>query len=408
MFRKILLWLCLGNVLCFASPLWASISSMCTLQPCTVSGSVSSGLGGTLTITWRGVLLHEGFAVAELVQSNSGIFEVDTGVSTIQIGTSQTLVGRNVLYNLSGSQTAFSLVETLPVPATVSQQATNLGQTQVYYTRTFTAPTGATFTRTISFIIGPGLPTTPVTPPPPAPPPGPSNSTGLPADSALILDNIQLVFDDDSSLRVVKTDTAFNAQLRLYYSNSGLFSGVWELATPASTMGEPFFQPIENVNLALPPQREREISSPPLPTDENGLYILRFRVLRGAQVNPGNLLLHYFVNRNGELSGLRKLSMQIREPFAGTTLGIDTRFSWLEVPQAVAYRLEIYRAEDGDVQERKPISGSLVPATQTELLFSAISARHLVPNQYYQWRIIALDAEGRVIGESPLKDIRSR
>jgi len=96
--------------------------------------------------------------------------------------------------------------------------------------------------------------------------------------SLLQIDRLALTFDDLSTVRLVPREETLKALLDIQFSGSGQLRGVWELATPASTLGEPIYTNLRLVRQALVGNQTTRIESPELPTGEVGVYLLRFRV----------------------------------------------------------------------------------------------------------------------------------
>lgn len=96
--------------------------------------------------------------------------------------------------------------------------------------------------------------------------------------SLLKIDRMALTFDDLSTMRVLPRGDRLGARVDLQFTGSGLLRGIWELATPASTLGEPVYTNLGLVHQTLVGNRSVRLQSPELPTDREGAYLLRFRV----------------------------------------------------------------------------------------------------------------------------------
>jgi hypothetical protein len=113
-------------------------------------------------------------------------------------------------------------------------------------------------------------------------------------------------------------------------------------------------------------------------------------------------------------------------PLNNAFLEADTRFNWQSVKNAKAYQLELYLPDTHDrpiinpstnvgdkpiddsvINNKRPSTGLLIPATETSLALSALSREALKRGQTYYWRIIAIGADGQVLTTSELKKIRT-
>ena len=110
------------------------------------------------------------------------------------------------------------------------------------------------------------------------------------------------------------------------------------------------------------------------------------------------------------------------------TIWIPTRFAWRAVPGVAVYKVEIFSAEPGPagiasdrevttpvpldptpdtaaVAGRQPLTGTVVPGTQTEIRLQDYSLAHLPADRRYLWTVKAMDAEGALLGVSPPREI---
>ncbi|MGH1470551.1 MAG: hypothetical protein ACRBCS_05120 [Cellvibrionaceae bacterium] len=415
--------------LVFAQNIYADITSLCAAtDPCSYSGEITTGVPGNLSVTWQGSILNlsASNAPTEPVNSNGGTFYVIQNNQEIPVGNTFTLLSQNVTY-VVGSQlpNLFSFTENLSVPANVSLAAANLGATQLVYRRQFTSP----FSNSNASIVFPLKPMPPnlggVTTPPTTPPTNGNNNI---LTSALDIQRIALRFDDDSISRILRRDDKLRAFAEFTYSNGGMLAGVWEVATPARTQGEPIYFPLENVRLYLNPARNKLLESPALPTDSTGLYLLRFRALE-PQLSQDTLQLQYFVTEQSQAMRKKIQPLRSSRPTDGAWLKPLTTFRWSSVLNARAYRVEIFQsaAKPASYAEQysrldselgvnpnnislldnsmSAVTGLLIPGNQTEAIFSLVSFSHLDKSSHYVWRVIAIDAFGEIIAESSLKNI---
>jgi hypothetical protein len=185
------------------------------------------------------------------------------------------------------------------------------------------------------------------------------------------------------------------------YSGTGVFSGLWEIASPPSTLGQPVFVPLAAASVNVGGGGLTEVTSPALPAAVSGAYYVRFRV-RNPVVPFEGLVLQYAV----EAADASVAPIEVIGPEQHAMLGAATRFQWLPTPGAVAYRLEFFDSDPVD-EDSRPISGEWVTAAQRDAVLSALAQTHLAGGQRYRWRIVALDGDQQVVGRSALYEIRT-
>ncbi len=235
----------------------------------------------------------------------------------------------------------------------------------------------------------------------------------------------ELVFDNGSYIRRILRNEPIHAVAQFKYSGSGLLRGVWELATPSTTYGEPVYRRLKNVRKFFGASGTETLQSPPLESNQQGRYLIRFRVEEPA-TGFDDLVLEYFVGQEMAHITAPPITLELIAPNQGAFLHPETIFRWREVANAKAYRLDLYKksaslafpAEEATVGEQSaknpntlvgaPATGKLVPATTTRLSLSAISRGRLQPGYHYWWRIIAISEDGTVISQSPVREIRFR
>jgi hypothetical protein len=250
--------------------------------------------------------------------------------------------------------------------------------------------------------------------------------TGGSAASLLQIDRLALTFDDLSTVRLIPKDETLNALLDVQFSGSGQLRGVWELATPASTMGEPIYTNLRLVRQALVGNQTIRLKSPDLPTNQEGVYLLRFRVTE-PETGFEPVTIRYLVTAS-TAQERPPLNVQLLSPAQGALISAETRFAWRGVDEAKAkaWQLEIYEKPQtnaldqlpdlgGAAQESSktsevegpPVAGMLLQGETREIPLSKMARGHLKQGQGYWWRVRAIGSEGIVIGESPLLEFRT-
>jgi hypothetical protein len=225
-------------------------------------------------------------------------------------------------------------------------------------------------------------------------------SLGGSASGPLTLSSVALHFDDRTLIRVLRQGDSAVAIAEIRYSGNGVFSGLWEVAAPPSTQGQPVFVPLGAASTNLTAGGITEVTSPALPASIAGTYYVRFRV-RSPVVPFQSLLLRYAVEQGPAIPPI-----VVTSPEAHATFKPDTRFSWQPAPGAIAYRLEFYAA-DASPDYEPPLSGEWLPAERRDSVLSALAQTHLAAGRGYRWRIVAFDGDGEVIGRSSLYEIRT-
>jgi hypothetical protein len=237
------------------------------------------------------------------------------------------------------------------------------------------------------------------------------------------VEQMALSFDDMSTVRLVRRDDPLNALLDIQFTGNGRLRGVWELATPASTSGEPVYSPLRLVQQTLVGNQSTRLRSPALPTTQEGVYLLRFRVTE-PDTGFDPVYVRYLVTQTGKPEE-PPASIRVVAPSPGALVTADTRFEWVTDARAVAWQLEIFRrpaqsaldrlpdlgtTQDGDanpVVEGPPVTGMMLPGETHVTQLSKVARNHLEPGQGYWWRVRAIGNDGSVIAESALTEFRS-
>jgi len=248
--------------------------------------------------------------------------------------------------------------------------------------------------------------------------------TGGSAASLLQIDRLALTFDDLSTVRLIPKDESLHALLDVEFSGSGQLRGVWELATPTSTMGEPIYSNLRLVRQALVGNQTIQLTSPDLPTSQEGVYLLRFRVTE-PETGFEPVTVRYLVTASAALER-PPINVNLRSPGNGALISEETRFAWNGVEETKAWQLEIYERQQtfaldqlpdlgGTPQESRktsevegpPVTGMMLPGEMREISLSKLVRGHLKAGQGYWWRVRAIGNDGSVIGESPLVAFRT-
>ena len=332
--------------------------------------------------------------------SAAGNFRDVCSTSGTVLGTiSTTLTASKIVTNPSATvNTAFVFSESILIPANVVYRAHKLGLSSFVYERTFT-PAGASPTACVTLNIS-------------------SSAAGV-----FNVSRMALSFDNGTAARVIGRKESLRANAEVNFNGSGLLQAVWEIAGPASTAGEPFYRPIQTVRQYLVGGEKQVLQSPILPTDSTGLYLVRLRVTDPA-IPFDAPVIRYFVADERTGARVPALSLSLVTPPHQTLFAPDTTFVWEAIRGARAYQLELYakpRAPGDTLPDlggdtatapppalppTPPVTGLLVPGTQTRTPLSATARAHLVSGQSYLWRVLAIGGDGSIVGESPIRELR--
>lgn len=382
--------LCLSSLVqaSFETPIVTSPSGPITVQDSQVSG---------VNITWSGTSESTGFPVPfgtpHRIFSNSGTFSDAQGNFSIanSRSVSTTTIAAGTI------EVPYTVRERLQIPRSVFFGARKNGSTQFQYTRTFFDESGGSvpsITATIFFKV--------------------TNSSS----GALSVSQIDLRFSTNNLTEVVRTDEVLFAYANVSHAGSGIFDAVWEIATPASTSGNPVFTTIATVRKLLAAGRNVIVESPPLPTNLTGNYLVRLRT-RSPETDFDILQIRYSVlPTNKPVVAVKKLFLL--NPSNNSVVTGNTLFNWEPITGTKAYQLEIIEADSvelpslnslspslSDSKEDEPLSaGVLLPSEQQSSVLTKLVLEHLKPGRSYQWRTIAIDNDGNIIGKSEYRLIR--
>lgn len=360
------------------------------VTPSPSSALVTLNQPASLTLNWSVAANLSGSTTAT-VSSTRGVFGTPTSVT---LGNLPSTLSRTV----TGSTTT-SFTETILVPSDVIYRAHKLGFSNIVYQRTFTDGAVA---RTGNVTL---------------------NITSA-SGSSFSVSRLALYFDDGSQIRVLSLKDPISVQADVGFVGTGMLQGVWEVAGPASTAGNPAYRPLQTVHQYFVSGDKQILRGPALPADSTGIYLVRFRI---TEPQPGfdTPVIRYFVSsgKPGAM-GLPPLTLALNSPPHHALLSPDTKFSWRAIKNVRAYQLEMYaKSPESDLPElggdadtlatiaaalsRPPVTGMILPGGQTEAALSTATRRHLRPNGAYLWRVLAIDEDGAIVAVSQVREIRA-
>ncbi len=293
-------------------------------------------------------------------------------------------------------------VDSIIVPRDIAVRALKDGLSTLGYRRTFT-PAGSSSTGTVLL------------------------SLGSPSSSSFGISGEILSFDNGSSVRILPKNNAIQARAELGYNGTGLLQAVWEIAEPATTSGTPIYRPLLQVSEYLMLGDTKTLKSPPLPSGTLGLHLVRLRVIDPI-VPFTTPAIRYFVAEGRVGKELPPDPVGVTSPVPFALYAPDTLFAWESHKGTKAYQLEVYRTDRNPATElpdlgggdrapkpsdvaaalhQAPVTGMLVPSNQNSTTLSANARQRLVPGRAYLWRVLAISEDGTVIGQSPMREMRT-
>lgn len=356
---------------------------------------VSASQPTTINVVWRIVRVSPPVSGTSS-SPNAQILVGGTPVATLGAPLSRSFAGA------STTEVAF-LSETLTIPQGAVFRAVKSGA-PIVLARTFTDTTGVTDTGVATLApTGPG-------------------------SEPFSISRLSLTFDDRTRVKVLPKDSRLRAMAEINTTGQGMIRGVWEVALGATTAGTPVFQTLALVRQPVAFGGRIVITSPPLPTRFEGTNFVRLRITDPATRFEEPALQYYVTPESPHPNAQEPVLLLTTAPGPGTPLTQTTRFAWRALPGATVYKVEIFAAEPGPAgiaSEREattpvpldptpdraavaglePLTGVVVPGTQTEVRLQDYSLARLPADRRYLWTVSAQNAEGALLGISPPREI---
>jgi hypothetical protein len=381
-------------VIAVVSAITTNFSSAGTTTP--TSRNVPVGTSSSVSLVWN----VPGTGAAPVsVSSTQGTFRNYTA-TTCQTATT-TFGTIPVPIASTAPATSHTFQETILVPADITTRAQKLGLTSIGYHRNFAGSGIADACIELKLVSA--------------------------AASGLNVNREELSFDTGTPVKIVPLRESLYAKVTVGFTGTGLIQGVWEVATPPSTSSDPIYSTVAQIREYLALGDIKKIDSPALPTNLPGIHLVRFRITDPVPAFD-TPVIRYFVGEGRVGHELPANPMNLVSPAPSTLLARDTFFVWEPIKNAKAYQLEIYKAPEkpgstlpdlggtetgpapADVAQAlagKPVTGMLINAKQTRLSLSPAVREHLTPGRTYFWRVLAVGSDGAVIGESPVREIKT-
>ena len=361
-----------------------SHSTIISVQGSTAQTQLSTIGSAQVQLTWS-VVEQENAIGQATISSTEGFFfdssrEILIGRDNRSLIMSQRLA--------EGANTNFIFRESLVIPRSIMHQANEMGLTEIVYVRAFTdTPGNTTLSNAVRFSL---------------------ITSGFAGQ--LKLTYIQMEFDNSKTSTIITAGSPLHAQALLNYKGSGLISYGWEIATPPSTKNQPVFSPLVRRQQYLMSGGQVTIKSPKLPSRNQGSYLLQLRITQPESEFKLPILRYIVSGGRGSESNIGVASIQTILPLANQKLVPETTFSWNPVDGAKAYQLELYDRpivsnNQIGLNSEKPITGILIPAKETQTKIGRVSRTHLLQGTSYYWQVVAVSAEGKIIGKSELKRV---
>jgi hypothetical protein len=385
-----------------------AVASVIGLNAAPSAQNAAIGQTATVTATWTVVNSLLVPSATSSVTSFGAFVPSCTLTPPFVLGTPTNPVLNSTVPTAGATTVTHSVIDTVTVPAELIQRGRDAGLSTIFYLRRFFVPP------TIE-VADPGRFACVAL-----------NITGS-GGAGFSVTREALSFDDGAPVRIVPRGHVLQAQADISFTGIGLLQGAWEVAEPPSTSGEPIYRVLAQVRQSLALGDTQTLKSPELPTRLTGLYLLRLRITDPV---PGfeAPVIRYFVGEGRPGKELPAQPFALGGPAPAALLAPDTGFSWQAIPGARAYQLEVYTAgRETDVVlpdlgagdralstldvaqalSRPAVTGMLVPGRQTQTVLSGAARTRLEPSRVYLWRVLAIGADGSVIGQSPMRELRT-
>ncbi len=244
---------------------------------------------------------------------------------------------------------------------------------------------------------------------------------------ALSIERLELAFDDHTRSRVLPKGSELRVVADIKTSGIGLLQAQWEVATAASTADAPMFHPLSPVRQGVGAGGRAVLTSPPLPTGEEGTHLVRLRMIEPGLGFDAPTLQYYVTPQTRSTPLAAQREILVTGPRPGAPLTAETRFSWNALRGADAYQLSFFAAPAGPAEPLDPardtqataeqmtaktvpagepaVAGIFVPGGRTSANLEAFTLAQLPGGKRYLWMVTAIDANGAIIGTSSTREI---
>jgi len=239
----------------------------------------------------------------------------------------------------------------------------------------------------------------------------------------LSINRLDLSFENGSKTRVIAQNNELFAVADINFRAKGLLQAEWRVIDSSSIRGGQFERVLSVVRRQLSAAGNGRIrlKSPKLPTGVSGLHQVRL-VITDPDLRFEEPVLRYYVSPSTLPGGGRHLSLEVIQPKENAPLHTEQQFTWLAVPGAAAYQIEIFNSgaatNPTENLSQSPlivgpldvdgtlVAGKIVPGSQTSAVLQQVSFQHLEHGRTYLWRLRAIAENGSVLAQSDLRKIQ--
>jgi hypothetical protein len=204
---------------------------------------------------------------------------------------------------------------------------------------------------------------------------------------------LNLSFKQGGKSKILYKGTKQRAIAKLSSTGSGNIKIRWEIARPPfSNRSNPLFSLIKQEQKIVVGHQQKVFSSPVLPSQQVGLYLLRVSVINSAAEKQQSALIRYSI-----LPAKQNIAIQLLSPAAAATINKSTPFNWrIKTVTSQAANIQIFTAQSPhkDCKIAAPQKYSVEIATQktNQASITPIAAQQLKQGQHYCWRVQAYRA----------------
>jgi hypothetical protein len=362
------------------------------------SKNIAASNSTSFTVTWRLVRTSGSGVTGTSVSSPNGEWRLG-GIGGPEV--TRYKVFRVLLQSKPVTPTTnFFFPESVIAPQGLVTEAMNRGFTTIAYVRRF------------SECITCGIVTISVT----------LNITSS-ATAGFSISRQSMRFGDNTIVKLLNKKEALKAKAVIDYLGSGQLEAEWEVADPSTAGGVPIFRRFRTVRKYLLFGDKATFVSPILPTTIAGAYMVRMRITSPAAGFNSPVIRYYVGSKGAQIAP--PLPMRVGSPVDRVWFNENTRFRWEPVKGTTYYRLEIYNKPQetdiagslpnlGDSQTSKkpirlqggPVAGMMLPSNTWQTGLSASAQARLLGGHWYYWRIVAIGKDGKIVGLSPIREMR--
>ena len=210
---------------------------------------------------------------------------------------------------------------------------------------------------------------------------------------------LSLSFKQGEKSKTLYKNEKQRAIARLSSTGSGNIQIRWEIARPPfSNQPDPLFTLIRQEQKILVGHQQKEFSSPILPSQHTGLYLLRIHLINSTTGEAQSALIRYYV-----FPAKQNINIQLLSPATATTLDKSMYFNWrINVAMSQA-NIQIFSQQfpqnDCNIADSQQHIIEIATQNTQQTKVSPIAANKLQQGQHYCWRVQAYN-KGRVVGQS--------